>query len=218
MASVPETMTAVEISAPGGPDVLKAKTLPVPKPGPGQILIKVAAAGVNRPDVAQRMGVYPPPPGHSPLPGLEVAGEVAAIGHGRDALEAGRQGVRAGQRRRLCRVLPRRGADRAADSRRARYGQGGGRAGDFLHGVEQRVRARPARRRRVAARARRHRAASARQPSSSARPSAPRSSPRPAPPRNARRAWSSAPTRPSTTELRISWPRSARPPAARAST
>ena len=82
MASVPETMTAVEISAPGGPDVLKAKTQPVPKPGAGQILIKVAAAVVNRPDVAQRMGVYPPPPGHSPLPGLEVAGEVAAIGLG----------------------------------------------------------------------------------------------------------------------------------------
>ena len=82
MARVPETMIAVEISAPGGPDVLKAKTVPVPKPGPGQVLVKVAAAGVNRPDVAQRMGVYPPPPGHSPLPGLEVAGEVAAIGPG----------------------------------------------------------------------------------------------------------------------------------------
>lgn len=82
MAGTPETMTAIEITTPGGPDVLKPKTLPVPKPGPGQILIKVAAAGVNRPDVAQRMGVYPPPPGHSPLPGLEVAGEVAAVGQG----------------------------------------------------------------------------------------------------------------------------------------
>ena len=96
--------------------MLKPKTLPVPKPGPGQVLVKVAAAGVNRPDVAQRMGVYPPPPGHSPLPGLEVAGEVAAIGRGRDALEAGRQGVRARQRRRLCRVLHRRG-----DRRRCRF-------------------------------------------------------------------------------------------------
>jgi NADPH2:quinone reductase len=82
MASVPETMTAIEISTPGGPDVLKPKAVPVPKPGAGQILIKVAAAGVNRPDVAQRMGAYPPPPGHSPLPGLEVAGEVAAVGQG----------------------------------------------------------------------------------------------------------------------------------------
>jgi len=82
MASVPETMTAIEITTPGGPDVLRPKTLPTPKPGAGQILIKVAAAGVNRPDVAQRMGAYPPPPGHSPLPGLEVAGEVAALGAG----------------------------------------------------------------------------------------------------------------------------------------
>jgi NADPH2:quinone reductase len=82
MASTPETMTAVEIAKPGGPEVLVPKTLPVPKPGAGQILVKVAAAGVNRPDVAQRMGAYPPPPGHSPLPGLEVAGEVAAVGTG----------------------------------------------------------------------------------------------------------------------------------------
>ncbi|HEY5828732.1 MAG TPA: NAD(P)H-quinone oxidoreductase, partial [Hyphomicrobiaceae bacterium] len=80
MAEIPDTMIAVEISAPGGPDVLKPKIVPVPKPGSGQILIKVAAAGVNRPDVAQRMGVYPPPPGHSLLPGLEVAGEIVATG------------------------------------------------------------------------------------------------------------------------------------------
>jgi len=82
MASTPETMTAIEITTPGGPEVLQPKTLPVPKPGAGQILVKVAAAGVNRPDVAQRVGAYPPPPGHSPLPGLEVAGEVAAVGTG----------------------------------------------------------------------------------------------------------------------------------------
>jgi NADPH2:quinone reductase len=82
MASVPETMTAIEISTPGGPEVLKPKAVPVPKPAAGQILVRVAAAGVNRPDVAQRMGTYPPPPGHSPLPGLEVAGEVAAVGQG----------------------------------------------------------------------------------------------------------------------------------------
>ena len=82
MASTPETMTAIEIATPGGPDVLQPKTLPVPKPGAGQILVRIAAAGVNRPDVAQRMGLYPPPPGHSPLPGLEIAGEVAATGPG----------------------------------------------------------------------------------------------------------------------------------------
>ena len=80
MASAPDTMTAVVISSPGGPEVLKPETVPTPKPGAGQILVKVAAAGVNRPDVAQRMGAYPPPPGHSPLPGLEISGEVVEVG------------------------------------------------------------------------------------------------------------------------------------------
>jgi NADPH2:quinone reductase len=82
MASTPETMTAIAISTPGGPEVLKAAAMPTPRPGAGQVLVKVAAAGVNRPDVAQRMGVYPPPPGHSPLPGLEIAGEVVEVGPG----------------------------------------------------------------------------------------------------------------------------------------
>ena len=82
MASVPETMTAIEIATPGGPEVLKPKTMPTPKPGAGQILVKVAAAGVNRPDLMQRAGLYPPPPGHSPLPGLEIAGEIAVVGAG----------------------------------------------------------------------------------------------------------------------------------------
>jgi len=77
---LPETMTAIVIEAPGGPEVLKPATLPVPSPGAGEILIKVEAAGVNRPDVLQRRGMYNPPPGASPLPGLEVAGTVAAIG------------------------------------------------------------------------------------------------------------------------------------------
>jgi len=79
---IPEIMTAVAISEPGGPMVLKPEERPVPRPGEGEILIKVKAAGVNRPDVAQRKGVYPPPPGASDLPGLEVAGEVAAVGPG----------------------------------------------------------------------------------------------------------------------------------------
>jgi len=82
MACPPDTMTAIEISVPGGPDVLKPKVLPTPVPGPGQMLVKVAAAGVNRPDLAQRAGSYPPPPGASPLPGLEVAGEVVLLGEG----------------------------------------------------------------------------------------------------------------------------------------
>lgn len=82
MASTPQTMTAVAISTPGGPDVLKPVDLPTPKAGAGQILVQVAAAGVNRPDVQQRIGAYPPPPGHSTLPGLEVAGVVVDAGPG----------------------------------------------------------------------------------------------------------------------------------------
>ncbi|MGY3450045.1 NAD(P)H-quinone oxidoreductase [Bradyrhizobium sp. USDA 4353] len=82
MEQLPAQMTVVAISQPGGPEVLKPETRPVPKPGPGEILIKVKAAGVNRPDVAQRSGSYPPPPGASDLPGLEVAGEVVAVGEG----------------------------------------------------------------------------------------------------------------------------------------
>ena len=80
MEKVPSQMTAVAISKPGGPEVLIPETRPVPQPGPDEILIKVQAAGVNRPDVAQRSGSYPPPPGASDLPGLEVAGVVAAVG------------------------------------------------------------------------------------------------------------------------------------------
>src|SRR6185503_8214657 len=68
------TMTAVEISTPGGPEVLRLAQRPTPKPGPGEVLIRVFAAGVNRPDVMQRQGHYPPPPGASDIPGLEVAG------------------------------------------------------------------------------------------------------------------------------------------------
>jgi putative PIG3 family NAD(P)H quinone oxidoreductase len=73
-------MTAIGFDAPGGPEVLRAQRLPVPQPGPGEVLVKVAYAGVNRPDVVQRQGNYPPPPGASPIPGLEIAGEVAAVG------------------------------------------------------------------------------------------------------------------------------------------
>jgi len=89
MPSPPPTMTAVAITAPGGPDVLQATRMATPKPGSGQVLVKVAAAGVNRPDVAQRMGLYPPPPGHSPLPGLEIAGEVVEAGAGVTRWQAG---------------------------------------------------------------------------------------------------------------------------------
>ncbi len=79
-ATIPDDMLAIEITKPGGPDVLTPVRRPVPRPGPNEVLIRVAAAGVNRPDVLQRMGLYPPPPGASDLPGLEVAGEIAALG------------------------------------------------------------------------------------------------------------------------------------------
>jgi NADPH:quinone reductase len=82
MEKLPAQMTVMGISKPGGPEVLLPETREVPVPARGEILIKVAAAGVNRPDVAQRSGVYPPPPGASDLPGLEVAGTVAAVGAG----------------------------------------------------------------------------------------------------------------------------------------
>ncbi len=77
---LPERMTAIAIDKPGGPRVLKPVSWPVPRAKKGEILIRVRAAGVNRPDVLQRMGVYPPPPGASELPGLEVAGEIVAVG------------------------------------------------------------------------------------------------------------------------------------------
>jgi NADPH2:quinone reductase len=78
--ALPETIVAVEISKPGGPDVLRATRRPLPRPGPGEVLIRVAAAGVNGPDLMQRKGLYPAPPGASDLPGLEVSGTVAALG------------------------------------------------------------------------------------------------------------------------------------------
>ena len=75
-------MTAVEIREPGPPQVLRAVQRPTPEPAPGEVLIRVAAAGINRPDILQRKGVYPPPPGVTDIPGLEVAGEVEALGEG----------------------------------------------------------------------------------------------------------------------------------------
>ena len=78
--SLPHEMTVVEIAAPGGPEQLKPARRPVPQPGEGEVLVRVAAAGVNRPDVMQRQGRYPPPPGASDLPGLEIAGEIVALG------------------------------------------------------------------------------------------------------------------------------------------
>src|SRR5882672_1995332 len=87
--NLPSKMRAVEVSKPGGPEVLVPVERPLPVPKSGEILIKVAAAGVNRPDVLQRMGHYPVPPGASDLPGLEVAGEVAALGSSAKAFKLG---------------------------------------------------------------------------------------------------------------------------------
>ena len=81
-AGLPATMTAIDIAAPGGPDALRLAHRTVPRPGPDEVLIRVAFAGVNRPDVLQRRGLYPPPPGASPIPGLEVSGQVVAAGTG----------------------------------------------------------------------------------------------------------------------------------------
>ena len=80
--SIPSRMTAIAIRAPGEPDVLVPEERPVPSPGAGEVLVKIAAAGVNRPDVMQRQGKYPPPPGAPDIPGLEIAGEVVALGEG----------------------------------------------------------------------------------------------------------------------------------------
>jgi len=80
--TLPKEMTLIEITTPGGPEVLQPRRADVPVAGPGEILIRVHAAGVNRPDALQRAGKYPMKPGMNPLPGLEVAGEVAALGDG----------------------------------------------------------------------------------------------------------------------------------------
>jgi len=87
--TLPDVMKAVVIEGKGGPEVLQLRDVAVPQPGKGEVLIKVTAAGVNRPDVLQRQGNYPAPKGHSELPGLEVSGVVAALGEGVERLSIG---------------------------------------------------------------------------------------------------------------------------------
>ncbi|MEM8627416.1 MAG: alcohol dehydrogenase catalytic domain-containing protein, partial [Pseudomonadota bacterium] len=87
--ALPDTMRVIKIEAPGGPEALVPGTQPIVPPTGRQVLIEAAAVGVNRPDVLQRIGAYPPPKGHSPLPGLEVAGTVVAVG---DAVQRWRVG------------------------------------------------------------------------------------------------------------------------------
>jgi NADPH:quinone reductase len=86
---LPDTMRQIRFAGSGGPEVITLETAPVPRPGAGQVLVEVVAAGVNRPDVAQRSGVYPPPPGATEVPGLEVAGRVVALGEGVAGLSLG---------------------------------------------------------------------------------------------------------------------------------
>ena len=88
--TLPKTMNAIEITTPGKPEVLKLCERPVPIGQANEVLIKVAVAGVNRPDCLQRMGGYPPPPGASDIPGLEVAGEIVAVGHSVDVSNLGK--------------------------------------------------------------------------------------------------------------------------------
>jgi NADPH2:quinone reductase len=91
--TIPDSMTAIEIERPGGPEVLRPVSRPVPRPASGEVLVRVAAAGVNRPDLMQREGKYPPPPGAPDIPGLEIAGTIVARGPSVDGpgLEVGRQ-------------------------------------------------------------------------------------------------------------------------------
>ena len=135
---------------------------PDPVPGPGEVLIRVAAAGVNRPDVMQRRGAYPPPPGASDIPGLEVAGTIAARRRRRGRLARRRRRVRAGVGRRLRDDV--RGARAAVPARagaaRSRRGRGDSR--NVLHRLDQRLRSRAAAGGGDGALSRRHRAASAR--------------------------------------------------------
>lgn len=86
---LPETMRQIRFAGAGGPDVLTLETVPLPQPGPGQVLIEVVSAGVNRPDIQQREGKYPPPKGATEIPGLEVAGRIAALGEGAESFAIG---------------------------------------------------------------------------------------------------------------------------------
>ena len=89
--SLPETMRQIRFGAAGGPEVIAVETAPVPEPGAGQILVEVVAAGVNRPDIMQRQGSYPPPKGATEIPGLEIAGRIAALGEGVSGFTVGEE-------------------------------------------------------------------------------------------------------------------------------
>ena len=89
MSDLPSSMIAIDPADAGGPELLLPVERPLPRPGAGAVLIRVEAAGVNRPDIVQRLGFYPPPPGAPSIPGLEIAGEIVAVGEGVDPALAG---------------------------------------------------------------------------------------------------------------------------------
>ena len=117
---------------------------PDPKPAAGEVLIRVAAAGVNRPDVIQRQGKYPPPPGASDLPGLEVSGTIETVGEGVTHWRAGRSRLRARRRRRLRELVRGAGAAVPADSRGDGFCDRCGDSGNVLHRLDECLRSRPA--------------------------------------------------------------------------
>ena len=167
MANIPDQMTVIEIAAPGGPEQLKLARRPTPKPGEGEVLVRVAAAGVNRPDVMQRQGKYPPPPGASDIPGLEIAGEVVALGA---EVAASRSATKS---RRSCPAgdMPNMRVAAAplvsAGAEDAEHGRSGRDTGDLLHRLDQPVRPRRLQGGGRRARSTAARAASAPPPSSS---------------------------------------------------
>ncbi len=118
LANIPATQTVIEISRPGGPEVLVPATRPVPEPKAGEVLIRIAAAGVNRADCLQRMGRYPMPPGAPDIPGLECSGTIVQARRRRYRVAGRRSGLRADDRRRLRRVC--RGAGGAVPAGAAR--------------------------------------------------------------------------------------------------
>ena len=154
--TLPARMTAIAIRAPGGPEMLVPEERPVPAPGPGEILVKVAAAGVNRPDVRQRQGNYPPPKGATDIPGLEIAGEVAALGPDVKRWKLGDKVcalVVGGGYAQYCLAYE---TARAAGAAGAFDDRGGGHSGDVLHLLAEHVHARRRQERRLGAGARRH--------------------------------------------------------------
>ena len=107
LANIPATQTVIEIKMPGGPEVLVSATRPVPEPKAGEVLIRIAAAGVNRADCLQRMGRYPMPPGAPDIPGLECSGTVVKLGEGVSRMAGRRPSLRPDDRRRLWRICRR---------------------------------------------------------------------------------------------------------------